>query len=68
MLARGMEQEEYFSIAGVIANWYTTLEINLVVSQKTWNCSTARHSYTIPGHIHKIFPTILQGTLAPLCS
>jgi hypothetical protein len=40
-----------------------TMEINLVVSQKTGNSSTSRHSYTTLGHVHKRYPTIPQGHL-----
>jgi hypothetical protein len=36
----------------------TTLEINLVVSQKTGNSSPSRSSYTAPGHIPKRCSTI----------
>ena len=41
----------------------TTLEINLVVSQKTGNSSTSRASYTTPGHIPKRCSTVPQAHL-----
>jgi hypothetical protein len=41
----------------------TTLEINLVVSQKIQNSSTSRPSYTTPGHVPKRCSTIPQGGL-----
>jgi hypothetical protein len=39
----------------------TTLEINLVVSQKIGNISTSRPSYSTPGHIPKRSSIIPQG-------
>ena len=41
----------------------TTLEINLVVSQKTGNRSTSRPSCSTPGHIPRRNFTIPQGYL-----
>jgi hypothetical protein len=49
-----------------VQTFATTLEINLVISQKVANRSTSRTSYTTPGHIPKRFPSIPQ-TLAQLC-
>jgi hypothetical protein len=40
-----------------------TLEINLTVDQKIANSSTARPSYTTPGHIPKRSFSIPQGHL-----
>jgi hypothetical protein len=39
-----------------------TLEINLVVSQKTGNRSNTRLSYATPGHIPKRCPLFHRGT------
>ena len=47
----------------LLLGMWTTLEINLVVSQKIGNSSTSRPSYTTPGHIPKRCSTIPQGRL-----
>ena len=41
----------------------TTFEVNSMVSQKTWNSSTLRPSYTTPGHIPKRCSTISHRQL-----
>jgi len=47
-----VEEREHFSTAGRVQTWPTSLDINLVVSQETGNCSSSRPSYTTPGHIN----------------
>ena len=42
----------------------STVEINLVVSQKTGNSSTSRPSYATPGHITQKMLQHLTKTLA----
>jgi hypothetical protein len=41
----------------------TTLEINLAILRKIENILNSTSSYTTPGHITKILPTIQQGHL-----
>ena len=56
-----VEEEEHPSIAVGVQTCTITLEINLMVSQKTGTSSTSRPSYIIPGHILKRCSTIPQG-------
>ena len=56
-----MDQGEHSSTAGGVQACTTTLDINLVVSQKIWNNSTPRLSYPTPEHIPERGPTIPQG-------
>ena len=60
-VGKNVEKEDHSSIAGGIANWYKTQELNLEVSQKIGNRSTARPSYNTIGHIPKRCPTLSQG-------
>ena len=62
-LSRGISKgQEATKMVGV-QTCTSTLEINLVVSQKIDNSSTWRPSYTTPGHIPKRCSTILQRQL-----
>jgi hypothetical protein len=57
------EQGNTFLLLVGVETCTTTLEINLVVSQKTGNSSTSRPIYTTPGHIPKGFSNIPQRHL-----
>jgi hypothetical protein len=57
-------------VMGGVQTYTTTLEINLVVSQKTLNSPTSRPCYTTPMHMPKRCPKAshyTNGTLAQLC-
>ena len=40
-------------VKGILTRYVATMEINMVISQKTWNGFTSRPSYTTLGHISK---------------
>jgi hypothetical protein len=63
MLVRMWSKENTPPLLVGVKTCTTTLEINLVVSQKTRNSSTSRLSYTTPGHIPKRCSTTPQGQL-----
>jgi hypothetical protein len=50
---KDMEQMEHSSLLMRLNTGKTILEVNLLVSQKTLNCSFPRPSYTTSGHITK---------------
>jgi len=55
---KDVEHVEHSSITDGTGEILTPLEINLVVSQKIWNCSTSKPSYASPGPICKRCSTI----------
>jgi hypothetical protein len=63
MLTRMWSKENSPPLLVGVQTSTTTLEINLVVSQKTGNSFTSRPSYTTPEHILKRCPTLPQGHL-----
>jgi hypothetical protein len=61
-----LEKEEHSSIAGGIATWYTTLEIDLEFPQKFGNRSTWRPSNTNLGNIPNRSPLCHRGTCSTM--
>jgi hypothetical protein len=57
---------EHASIAGGIGNLYSTLEINLVVSQEIGNCSIQDPSITLVSIYTKDVPLYHRDTCAPM--